>query len=339
MKKETRICWLDAARGVGIVLVVLGHMDIPLAIRTVIFSFHLPLFFIMSGYVLNETKSIRSLIQSRVTGLLIPYYVFLALFLLFAVPFRTALDFPYDVSAPSIRLALLGMHAINEPAWFLVALFSVSVVMILLRSWYTTPLRLLGFAGLLLAGTWLIKIPICPLRANHVFIAGFFYLVGILLHRTDSIHRAVRLTWGSFAGILLVGSMVYAGLMYGLGERPDMVNMRYGHHVFYFLGTGIVASYLLMVALARVERMVPPWLLQPWIYLGQRSLYILVAHEPVAAITHYCFKDGLPFRLDRLMTIVLLVIVIEALAWGFSVGKRLFYRPTCVCVSREKQHD
>ena len=55
---ENRILWVDAARGIGMMLVVLGHaisdttMDNPLLSRLFyfIYSFHMPLFFFISGY-------------------------------------------------------------------------------------------------------------------------------------------------------------------------------------------------------------------------------------------------------------------------------------------------
>ena len=49
MAKE-RVTYLDMAKGVGILLVILGHeADLPLAARQFVTSFHMPLFFILSG--------------------------------------------------------------------------------------------------------------------------------------------------------------------------------------------------------------------------------------------------------------------------------------------------
>ena len=51
-----RIEYLDIAKGVGILLVVLGHNDfevISLFVQRLIYSFHMPLFFFLSGYFLN----------------------------------------------------------------------------------------------------------------------------------------------------------------------------------------------------------------------------------------------------------------------------------------------
>ncbi len=46
---EKRIEWIDVLKGIGIILVILGHTHV--LFRTYIFSFHMPLFFFISGYL------------------------------------------------------------------------------------------------------------------------------------------------------------------------------------------------------------------------------------------------------------------------------------------------
>lgn len=55
MGKE-RIQYLDICKGVGIIFVVLGHIIQTNPIRTWIYSFHMPLFFFLSGYIFYFTK-------------------------------------------------------------------------------------------------------------------------------------------------------------------------------------------------------------------------------------------------------------------------------------------
>ena len=55
-----RIEYLDIARGIGILLVVLGHNDFAALspfFHQVIYSFHIPLFFFLSGYFINASIS------------------------------------------------------------------------------------------------------------------------------------------------------------------------------------------------------------------------------------------------------------------------------------------
>ena len=46
-----RLEWIDKAKGIGIILVILGHTICPPNIKFWLYSFHMPLFFFLSGYV------------------------------------------------------------------------------------------------------------------------------------------------------------------------------------------------------------------------------------------------------------------------------------------------
>ena len=91
MKK--RITYFDLAKGIGIILVVLGHMEnISGELRTWISSFHMPLFFVISGMLMaakgeisilngdrevgNGAIDVRELVLKAAKGLLIPYFWF-----------------------------------------------------------------------------------------------------------------------------------------------------------------------------------------------------------------------------------------------------------------------
>ena len=51
-----RIKWIDLTKGVAIFLMVCGHTGIPSLISNWIWSFHMPLFFIISGMLFCPTK-------------------------------------------------------------------------------------------------------------------------------------------------------------------------------------------------------------------------------------------------------------------------------------------
>ena len=128
--KSDRILWLDAARGIGIILVILGHiipMDQPLC--HVIYSFHIPLFFFLSGMVLQlqkkeaeagaiESGSLKAkrFIRKKCQSLLYPYAVFSFLGLA-AIRYRDGLE-RFGDQLPG-ALFFPG----NGPLWFLPALF------------------------------------------------------------------------------------------------------------------------------------------------------------------------------------------------------------------------
>lgn len=73
-----RIVEFDIAKGIGIILVVIGHQNIPHSVTNWIFSFHMPLFFILSGFFFSSKRKFYEIFKRRVKSLIIPY-VFLCL--------------------------------------------------------------------------------------------------------------------------------------------------------------------------------------------------------------------------------------------------------------------
>ena len=82
-----RIEYLDIAKGIGILLVVLGHNDfevISVFVQRLIYSFHMPLFFFLSGYFLNAAIPFFEFVKKRFNSLLKPY-----LFTIFLIYFTS----------------------------------------------------------------------------------------------------------------------------------------------------------------------------------------------------------------------------------------------------------
>jgi len=63
---------VDILRGFAILLVIIGHLNTPFT--TFIFSFHMPLFFLISGFFQSKELSIHSIFKNfRKT--IIPYII------------------------------------------------------------------------------------------------------------------------------------------------------------------------------------------------------------------------------------------------------------------------
>lgn len=73
--KVERSDWIDMARGYGILLVMLGHLAEWTPVGRVIYSFHIPLFFLLSGYLFSTGRSFRQFAVKKLRGMLVPYFV------------------------------------------------------------------------------------------------------------------------------------------------------------------------------------------------------------------------------------------------------------------------
>lgn len=84
-KNARRVLWIDAAKGIAMLLVFYGHLggagDNPWFPNLtgsiwVVYLFHMPLFFILSGLTFNPNKDFRTFFVSRFKRLVIPYFFF-----------------------------------------------------------------------------------------------------------------------------------------------------------------------------------------------------------------------------------------------------------------------
>lgn len=54
-QNSKRVEWIDTAKGIGLILVILGHLKIDY-LSAWIYTFHMPLFFFLSGVVFSGHK-------------------------------------------------------------------------------------------------------------------------------------------------------------------------------------------------------------------------------------------------------------------------------------------
>lgn len=77
-----RLKWLDIAKGIAIILMVIGHTSIPEIFSRFIFAFHMPLFFIASGWTTNWKKlNIADFIKRRLKTIMLPFACYSAIVL------------------------------------------------------------------------------------------------------------------------------------------------------------------------------------------------------------------------------------------------------------------
>ena len=73
-----RVKWVDYAKAGSILLVVMGHAGFPESARSVIYVFHIPLFFFLSGLFFSFEKypEYKTFLKNRFLQLVVPYLFF-----------------------------------------------------------------------------------------------------------------------------------------------------------------------------------------------------------------------------------------------------------------------
>lgn len=121
-----RIEEVDIMRGIGIILVVIGHMGINSAIFRFIYAFHMPLFFFISGITYKEKRTVDNL-----KTLILPYAVGgLVPLALYAVFNRYGwLDIVNDLRGLVGGCSADGFYFTPNPAlWFLPCMFMLRFI-------------------------------------------------------------------------------------------------------------------------------------------------------------------------------------------------------------------
>ena len=77
LSESPRLIWLDIAKATAIILMVLGHTSIPNFLSNFIWAFHMPLFFIASGWTTNWAKyGIMNSSLTKAKTLIVPFVVY-----------------------------------------------------------------------------------------------------------------------------------------------------------------------------------------------------------------------------------------------------------------------
>lgn len=75
MNTGKRILWIDYAKSICIYLVLLGHAHASQPVTDFIYTFHMPLFFFLSGCLFSFEKhpNFKEFAIKRFKGLMVPY--------------------------------------------------------------------------------------------------------------------------------------------------------------------------------------------------------------------------------------------------------------------------
>lgn len=156
--KQNRVYWIDYAKGIGIFLVVIGHVCRgltsssilnPLIAKSIdqwIYAFHMPIFFFLSGLLMQRSvsKSLKDFIIDKLKTLAYPYFVW-------SIIQGVLISAAFRYINSSISLTNLW-QIIYQPIfifWFFYVLFIITIFYKFVRSLNTSPVHFLIFSAFL----------------------------------------------------------------------------------------------------------------------------------------------------------------------------------------------
>lgn len=124
---RSRLPYIDNAKCLGIFLVVLGHMPLRnIFLNDWIFTFHIPLFFFISGFLSSHTSEYKLYMKKNLYSLIlvtVPYFIISLL----CHSLQNYYFYPEHFNLENILLKPLNYYLTGDsrmgPMWFLIALF------------------------------------------------------------------------------------------------------------------------------------------------------------------------------------------------------------------------
>ncbi|MBR3717466.1 MAG: acyltransferase family protein [Bacteroidaceae bacterium] len=173
-----RLDWMDWAKAIAITIVVFGHIYMPFS--KWIFGFHMPFFFMLSGF-LQKKRSVRDEAVNSAKSLLIPYVIYNVYLLIYSLfTGEYASNYPLDM--------LLGMQwnlsMACRPLWFLLSLFFMRMAYAALSQKGSCVLAVLCIVFVLVFhGAAPMKPQMNYFQIFEAVICFPFFVIGILMHQ------------------------------------------------------------------------------------------------------------------------------------------------------------
>lgn len=320
MIKLDRCNWIDFLKGIGIILVIIGHLDWDNPICTWIYSFHLPLLWVLSGVTaryneveLGKKKSIRKIIYKCIY----PYITFSILALLYLV---VAVSIFNRQSKGEIKLALLETCTFigYQTLWYLPTLCFSEIVYVCVKKLKNASIVNYLVFFLAITGSVIIKkvtnikLPLyaASLLIGRVLIAFTFYYIGTIFYdvlKTDRFAASPKRN--CIFGLLLLFS-VYLSLKNGhIDIRSGMINS-----TLIFWVCSIMTSCIIIAIFYKNPGM------NLINYFGKNSLIIMCTQSPLPVISFtekILSKAHMTNYISKILLGVVIVLVAESIIIRF----------------------
>ena len=243
--------YISIAKALGIILMVVGHSGCPTAISKFIYLFHMPLFFVCSGYFFKEISDHTSLhifYKKRMKSLYLPYFKWSILFLLLHNIFRSfhITESAFYQKEEYVRqfmkmIAMRDYELLIRPFWFIKELLFASIIVATI-SFFISRQSIkdkpeLFFVFTIISSIISKLVPPIPLigDCSTLCLSILYYCTGIILYKYKHLIPQTNTTILLSFIIILIGSVFFIGT----------IDMRftniYNLIPFYFLSiTGII---------------------------------------------------------------------------------------------------
>ena len=308
-----RIEWTDIAKGIGIILVIIGHVSGDNYIKNFIYAFHMPLFFIISGYLY---KPKNNFIKHKAKTILIPYLIISIISFIYWVTIERFIILEKNIdplkSFINIFLAIgnTELYAYNVVLWFLPCLFVTEIIFnFLINKFSNKHVKIIIFIssviGFIFPRITNISLPFC---IDIAFTAIVFYYIGYLMK--DKLNKKISLFSDNivYYSTLVILIFYVAGLSI-IENGANMMTLKYKYYLLFYT-TAILGFCMIYMISNKINSKFLKW-------IGKNSLYVMVIHEPIKRIIIELYAKAInkdPYILGHnLVSIIIISISVLAI--------------------------
>lgn len=277
IQNKIRMIWIDNLRAFAIILVVLGHNYF--IFSGYISTFHVPIFFLISGYLFKYKKDFKQFFSRKCKTLLQPYFFFSITLYIFWVLIGNKLG--GNAGQFSYIKGLIGIiYGVNKEyifwqsgLWFVLCLFTINILYYFIFK-YLKKLNIFFIVIICLVLGWgstLLPIRL-PWSLDVAFTALIFFILGNQLKKYD-FDEYIYTNWSWIQKfVLLFVLLVVNCICYKVNGAVSFYNNKYGFYLIFL--TGSISGTLFYFFLFRIvdfhSRIIS--------LIGQDSLFILAYH-------------------------------------------------------------
>lgn len=267
---------IDILKGIGIILMIIGHIEFGEIIDKGIHGFHMVLFIWVSGFLHKSVNSnFKGWLLKKIRSLLVPYFFFGMCFIFIAglqvvAHQKNIQDFTNHI----IHLLFVNTEglAVAGAIWYLTAIFFIEIIYVIvennIKSDFVKMIMVCAiFAMGILIATFNIKL---PWGVGIAFVGVLFYHIGVCTKKYET--KLQELNRGYGIVFLIVGMLIIM-----LNSNVNMRLEKYGNPVMFVLGAIFTTIGLLKISY-RIS-LSKNILITELNYIGRNSLVYLCLNE------------------------------------------------------------
>lgn len=330
MKKD--VVWLDYARWIGMLLVIFGHAiqrmpqwNDTFFIKVLwdyIYLFHMPLFFVISGYLHRQEKLTYYFVWGGKTWrtLVIPYILYQLIYFPFAL-----IHYKAEILHPSLWVKLMAgvvagdgydtpfSNPVCLPCWFIICIIQIRLLFLIIPIGKISSFLLctLSVVTLTLRGYFHMDFYFC---IDSTLMAIPYYLLGYGMKSKSAVDKGFN-TKCLLAIAIFAGLSVYYILK--CNGAAQMNGPSYGRNIFVNYIAGILGSFMVLAISKCLEsRFHKRGFVR---IISRNTLFLIFYHWLLLGITAQFFRKILLFWGVNTFSIITTALLITSIIHWISI--------------------